>query len=145
MSLVFLDANIVMYAAGGAHPLRDPCRQALRTAVEQDIPLVTSSEVLQEILHRYFAIGRPEIAREVFETTRDLCQQVAAVEEADAAAALDLLLTHDTLSPRDAIHAAVMSRLGIQRILTADKDFDGLESIQRIDPHEATFDERAAG
>ena len=137
---VFLDTSVVMYAAGAAHSLRDPCQRALRTAVEQDIPLVTSSEVLQEMLHRYVSIGRPELARQVLETTRDLCHEIAAVEEADAVAALDLLLAHDTLSPRDAIHAAVMARLELSRILSTDRDFDALEAVQRLDPRAASFD-----
>ena len=68
----FLDANVLMYAAGSDHPLQEPCRQALRKAVDEEVSLVTDAEVLQEILHRYFSIGRPETARTVHHSSIDL-------------------------------------------------------------------------
>ena len=44
---VFLDTNVFLYAAGGEHVLREPCRRILRNVV--DIDAITSSEVVQEI------------------------------------------------------------------------------------------------
>ena len=41
----FLDANLLMYAAGSDHPLREPCRQALTKAVDQEVSLVTAEHV----------------------------------------------------------------------------------------------------
>ncbi len=133
---LFLDANVVMYAAGTEHELRGPCRRALRRIVDDDVPLVTSSEVLQEILHRYFSIGRPDAAEEVFEATRALCSEVFGVEELDAVRALALLREHRGLSPRDAIHAAVAERMGVGSILSTDTDFDVLATIRRVDPRD---------
>lgn len=133
---MFLDANVVMYAAGADHPLREPCQRALRRTVQDDVALVTSSEVLQEILHRYFAIGRAEVAAEVFHATRELCTEILPVLEADAVRALELLVQFGRISPRDAIHAAVAERAGVGRILSTDDDFDGLDMIRRVDPRE---------
>jgi len=130
----FLDANVVMYAAGGAHPLRDPCRAALQRAVQARARLVTDVEVLQELLHRYFALRRPEVARTVYRSTVELCDEVLSVSEEHTARALELLLEHPRLSPRDALHVAVMERRGIRRLLSTDRDFDGLAQIDRVDP-----------
>lgn len=41
---------------------------------------------------------------------------------------------HTTVSARNPIHTAVMQRLGIDRIISADSDFDRLEAIIRLDP-----------
>lgn len=131
---IFLDASVVMYAAGAEHPLREPCRRALRRIVDDNISLVTSSEVLQEILHRYFAIDRPDDAQTVFESTRDLCSEIFAVTESDTERALVLLLEHPRLSPRDAIHVAVAERNQIDHILSTDSDFDIVPGIHRLDP-----------
>lgn len=131
---LFLDASVVMYAAGADHPLRGPCRAALRRVVEDDLPLVTSSEVLQEILYRYFSLGRPAVAESVFHATRDLCSPILPVAEADAVRALDLLLEHEGLSPRDAVHVAVMEHHDLDRILSTDTDFDAVGTIRRVDP-----------
>ena len=59
---MFVDAAVFMYVGGGQHPLKAPCSIALRRAVEADCGLVTDSEVLQEILYRYFSIGRAATA-----------------------------------------------------------------------------------
>lgn len=31
---VFIDTAVIMYAAGGDHPLREPCRDMLRAVVD---------------------------------------------------------------------------------------------------------------
>ena len=56
--MIFVDTNVFMYAVGGAHPLRAEARDLLFEAVERAAPLVTSAEVLQELLHAYLPIGR---------------------------------------------------------------------------------------
>jgi hypothetical protein len=130
----FLDANILMYAAGAAHPLREPCREALTRAVEQEVSLVTDAEVLQEILHRYFSIGRAEIARAVYDSAVRLCDEVLPIDERHTSRALELLLEHSELNPRDAIHVATMEDHGLDRLLSTDQDFDALVQVERIDP-----------
>lgn len=132
----FLDANILMYAAGSAHPLREPCRDALARAVDQEISLITDAEVLQEILHRYFSIGRPESARTIHRSAIDLCDEVLPIDVKQTTRALELLLSHRELSPRDAIHVATMEHHGLELLLSTDRDFDGLKQVERIDPTE---------
>ena len=132
----FLDANVLMYAAGAAHPLREPCREALRRAVDQEVSLVTDAEVLQEILYRYFSIGRGEVARAVYDSAIRLCDEVLPIDEGHTSRALELLLEHGELSPRDAIHAATMEDHGLKRLLSTDRDFDALDQVERIDPAE---------
>jgi len=130
----FLDANVLMYAAGAAHPLREPCRRALQRAVDLRVRLVTDAEVLQEILHRYAAIRRLEVAETVYRSAVDVCDEVLPVTERDTARALDLLRAHAHLTPRDAVHVATMEAAGVQLVLSADRDFDGVPSVQRVDP-----------
>lgn len=131
---IFLDSNVLMYAAGGAHPLREPCRAAMERAVKGRTRLVISSEVLQEILHRYFSIRRPEAGRRVFRTAIELADEVLPVTGGQLERALDLLLETPGLSPRDAVHVAVMEDAGIRRILSADGHFDRVTSVERVAP-----------
>ena len=132
----FLDANVLLYAAGTPHPLRTPCRQALQRAVDLHVSLVTDAEVLQEILHRYFAIRRPDAAEAVYRTAVDLCDEVIPITEGATARALEILLTNAGLTPRDAIHVATMEAAGVRRVLSADRDFDAVASVRRVDPTE---------
>lgn len=130
----FLDANILMYAAGAQHPLREPCRAALHCAVNRDSALITDSEVLQEILYRYFSVQKPDVAQSVYRAAVDLCMQILPVAESHTARALALLLRHPRITARDAIHIATMEASGIHRILSTDTHFDAFAGIQRIDP-----------
>ena len=139
----FLDASVLMYAAGGPHPLRELCRTTLELAVTRRVRLVSSSEVLQEILHRYFSIGRPDAARTVYRAATTLCADILAIDIQHTNRALELLLESPQLSPRDAVHVATMESHGLRRILTTDRDFDSIESVDRIEPADFVS-ERAA-
>jgi len=120
----FLDANIIMYAVGGPHLYREPCRKVL-AAVEADaIDVVTNVEVLQEILHRYRALGDPDRAEQAFLRAKTLCEVVLPVRLRDMDLAVTLLRQSPSLRTRDAIHAATMLHAGLRRILTTDRHFD---------------------
>jgi len=60
---------------------------------------------------------------------------VFPVEEVDVVRAKDLLGTHAALSARDALHAAVMERYGIERVLTFDRGFDVVAGVERVSLH----------
>ncbi len=133
---MFLDANIVMYAIGTEHPLREPCRRALDLAVTQRTPLITDAEVLQEVLYRYFSIRRPEVAKVAYQAVIRLCHETLSITETHTSRALALLLQRPGLSPRDAIHVATMESAGIRRILSTDSHFDALNEVERTGPVE---------
>ena len=136
MSLaVFIDANVPIYAAGGDHPLKEPCARILRSVAEDPRPFVTDSEVLQELLHRYLALGRWDLGREVFRAFAEAMQgRVEPVHGEDVLTASGLADRHPAVSARDLVHAAVMQRMGTGRIISADTDFDRLADVERLDP-----------
>jgi predicted nucleic acid-binding protein len=107
---------------------------ALEAAVTRRVSLVTDSEVLQEILHRYFSLQQPDIARELYEAATGLCDEVLPVSERTTARARELLIRYTKLSARDAIHIASMEEAGVQRLLSTDPDFDEVVEVRRIDP-----------
>ena len=53
---------------------------------------------------------------------------------ADVEEALNIRQQHAALQARDSIHAAVMMNNRVQRILSADVHFDGVDQVQRLDP-----------
>ena len=123
-----------MYLAGSDRAPRERCRNALRAADEQEIPLVTSAEVMHEILHRYSAIDRHPDARVVFDSVADICSEIVPITAPQTARALDLLLHRPHLPARNALHVATMEDHGLRRILSADRHFDRLEMVERVDP-----------
>jgi predicted nucleic acid-binding protein len=56
--IVFLDANVAMYAAGGEHPYRLPCQKVMAAIAGDALRAAIDTEIVQEILHRYGALQR---------------------------------------------------------------------------------------
>ena len=133
---VFVDANIFMYRAGADPAWKKPCERALRRAVESGVRLVTNAEVLQEILHRYFSQRRPAMARTVHRAALRVCAEVIPVTADHTTRALEILIEHPQLSGPDAIHVATMEERDIRNILSADRDFDSVSAVERIDPRD---------
>ena len=62
--MIFVDANVFMYAVGAPHPLRETAVEFLLNARRNNTPLATSAEVLQEMLHVYSSVGKFEALNE---------------------------------------------------------------------------------
>ena len=131
----FIDANILIYASGREHPQKEPCVRVLAMATERPLPFVTSSEVIQEILHRYRAQGRWALGREVIHSFAHMMHgRIEPVYAEDVLLAARLADSYQGISSRDLVHAAVMQRMGIDRIISADTGFDRLPNVTRLEP-----------
>jgi hypothetical protein len=129
---VFVDSNIPMYVAGADHPHKSSSRRFLEQIRSGELEACTSTEVLQEILHRYSSLGRRDLARDVYDLFVGICPVVLGVTLADTDRARDLLSAHQGISSRDAVHAAVMLNHGVERIATFDTGFDGITGVRRL-------------
>ncbi len=130
--MIFIDSNIPMYLIGSDHPHKTDAQRLLERAIVAGDALVTDVEVFQEILHRYVAIDRREAISPAWELLASITDQVAPVDIDDVTVARDLVLSGVAVSARDAIHVAVMRRLGCSRILTFDRGFDGVPGVNRV-------------
>ena len=133
--MIFVDSNIPMYLIGAAHPHKTDAQLILERLVAAGERLVTDAEMLQEILHRYSAIGRRKAIGPALQATLDIVDEVFPIEKADALRAGEIVQNRASMSARDAVHIAVMERRGIRSILSFDADFDrwpGLRRIHRI-------------
>jgi hypothetical protein len=90
--------------------------------------------VLQEILHRFVAINRRDAIQPAFDALLGVVDEVIAIESADVMRAREFVLGMPDLSARDALHAAVMARENIERIMTFDAAFDRVPGISRYRP-----------
>jgi predicted nucleic acid-binding protein len=130
--LIFVDSNVPMYLVGSAHPHKQDARQLLEAAIAAGERLVTSAEVLQEILHRYVAIDRRDAIQPAFDALLGVVDEVLSIELADVERARGLVLGISNLSARDALHAAVMAREQIDRVMTFDAAFDAIPGVSRF-------------
>jgi predicted nucleic acid-binding protein len=131
---LFIDTSIIMYAVGAEHPYRQPCQKSLTKIVNEKVYALVSSEIHQEILHRYLSLGLPDKARQVSVKLETLIPVTLAVTLADIHQSRTLIEAYPKLQSRDLIHVAVMLNHGISRILSTDVHFDQVREIERIDP-----------
>ncbi len=130
--MILIDSNLPMYLVGADHPHKADARRLLETAIASGERLVTDVEVLQEILHRYVAIDRREAIQAAFDAVLGVVDEVLAVTLVDAERAKAIVLGHMQISARDALHAAVMEREGIDRVMSFDRGFDALPGVTRL-------------
>jgi predicted nucleic acid-binding protein len=130
--VIFVDSNIPMYLIGQPHPNKLAARHLVETALGAGERLVTDAEVLQEILHRYAALDRRDAIQPAFDALLGVVDEVLPITVQDVERAKTIVLGKRKLSARDAIHAAVMEREEITRIMTFDAGFDVLPGVTRL-------------
>jgi uncharacterized protein len=132
---LFLDTNVPVYAAGGPHPLRQPCWEILGLVADRPDSFITDTEVLQEIVHRFLAQHRWPHGNGIFKEFYNLLNpHIEPVLPLDVWRCAELADGSNRADARDLIHIAVMERLGVTEIVSADRGFDDFPAINRIDP-----------
>lgn len=121
-----------MYLIGAEHENKLASQRSLEHYITEGQRLAIDAEVLQEILHRYAAIGRPDAIQPAFDAILGIVDDVFPIEHEDAEAAKDILQGTYKLSARDALHVAIMRRYDIRTILSFDSGFDGYPGLIRV-------------
>jgi len=132
--VILVDSNIVMCAAGVEHPHKQLSLDYLERVAEGEIEAVVDADVLQEILHRYNAIGRSSHGRRVYDLTRQIFPFVLPITGDILDRARVLVDEYEGLMARDAVHAAVVEVHSLEAICSYDRDFDRVRSIRRVEP-----------
>jgi predicted nucleic acid-binding protein len=111
----------------------------LRRVAGEELDVVTNTEVLQEILYRYGAIGEAQRGLHLARLAVDqVGGDILPVTLADMQMAFDLVARHGSaIRSRDAVHAATMLTNGLTHLISTDRHFDVLDGITRIDPQKA--------
>ena len=134
---VFIDANVPIYAVGRPHPNKEPCAHIMRMVARHPDVFFTDVEVLQELIHRYTSSGRWVLGREALRGFMEILYgRIEPVYVEDMNLAARLVDEHPGVSARDLVHAAVMRRVGAERIISADSDFDRIAGVERLNPTE---------
>jgi len=116
----FVDTNVFVYAVGRPHPLREPAQAVLRGRLDRGVPMATSAEVLQELMHVYLPVGREETLDAALKLASDLTV-VWPVDVTDVLAARRLSASKPGLGARDLLHLAVCRRHGAGELLSFDR------------------------
>lgn len=137
MRRFLFDTSVFVYALGGEHLYREPCRTILTEMRGGRLAGETSIELVHEFAYvrRRHGIARSQAA----ESARDIVGMCPShtVMGSDIERALTLWCQYERLDMRDAIFAAQALNREIGAIVSPDRGFDGIEGLERIDPADA--------
>jgi len=125
----FVDANVVIYTATGG-PMEAPCA-AIMDAIGQGADARMSTAVLEEVWH-FELSGRGDDVTGLTRAAYAVFTPLLPVTDATVRIALDLDAAR--IGGNDRIHVATCLENGIDTIVTADSDFDGVRGLRRVDP-----------
>ena len=130
--MIFVDSNVPVYLVGAEHPNKVRVSEHLAQFIRSNERLVTDVEVYQEVLHRYVSIRRHDAINPAIASLDAITDEVLPIDIADVRAARELIASVAGISARDALHAAVMRRAGIERIFSLDRGFDACPGLERL-------------
>ena len=129
-----IDTNIIMYAVGKTHILKEPCKEFLHKVVNNEISANIDVEVLQELLYVYDSRGERKRGLRIISEMMVLFPNPFAIRMNEIIKAKDLMTKYSTLTTRDAIHCAVTINLNLEGIISTDKGLDVVKDIHRLNP-----------
>jgi predicted nucleic acid-binding protein len=125
---------VIVYAAGRPHPHKLDSRALIERVASGYVDGGIDAEVLQELLHRYRAIGRWAEGRVAYDLARRSFARIFSITVDVADCARGLMDLYPQLSARDALHAAVCRNEGVRTICSYDRDFDQIQGLRRVEP-----------
>lgn len=143
--MIVLDTNILAYALGGVHPLRDNCRRLLDAVADGRVAASTTPEVIQEFVHvRAKRRERQRAAREARDYA-ELLSPLLTVGLPDLQRGLSLFARHPNLDAADAVLAAVALRAEADALASADAAFAAVRGLTHLEPRDPELERLLSG
>ena len=120
--MIFVDSNIFIYAVGRPHPMKAEAQRFFIESRQNGKRLVTSAEVLQELLHVYIPVRRFETLDAAMSLATRGVDQVLPIDSGSVLHARHLSSQYPGLTARDLIHIAVCHRHKIGELKTFDRN-----------------------
>ena len=120
--MIFVDSNVFIYAVGRPHPLRNEAQNFFLNARQQSHTLVTSAEVLQELLHVYLPVDRMETLHAALELATRGIDEIYPVDAETVLHARRLAAQIPNLDARDLLHLSLCQLRRIHKIKTFDRN-----------------------
>lgn len=119
--MIYVDTSVFIYAVGRAHPLRSEAQDFFISSRASGKKLVTSAEVLQELLHVYLPVGRVETLDAALKLAVGGTDEIFPVETDFVMHARRLVGSHPALSARDLLHLSLCQLKKIKDLKTFDR------------------------
>ena len=122
--MIFVDSNVFVYAVGKPHPLRAEAQHFFMESSRNGKRLVTSAEVLQELLHVYLPVGRIETLDTAIDLATKGVDQIIPITVDTVIQARYLVDEFPGLTARDLLHLSACQIHKIPDIMTFDRNLN---------------------
>ncbi|MEX2285381.1 MAG: type II toxin-antitoxin system VapC family toxin [Gemmatimonadota bacterium] len=119
--MIYVDTNVFMHAVGREHPLKSEARAFFVEHTASGEVLVSSAEVLQELMHAYVPVNRLDALDAALTLARARLGSIWPLEAEDVELARSLVDRHPALAARDLVHLASCTRRGVSAVKTFDR------------------------
>jgi predicted nucleic acid-binding protein len=137
----FVDANAIVYTVLDV-AARDNCTRILRAIAAGDVDGRTSPAVFEEVWHVAAHRYRGKMGNLPSQALKIFSPLLPVTEDALVHA---FSMPDSKLGPNDRLHVGTCAINEIGTVLTADRAFDGVKGIRRVDPFDsAAVDELLA-
>jgi len=138
--VIVLDTTVLVYATGGEHPLRTPCRRLVEQLADGRLRATTTVEVVQEYTHvRSRRVGRADAVRQA-RAYADLLGPLLVSDEAALRDGLELFAATGRLGAFDAVLTAAALSAGASALVSADSAFADVAGLRHVVPDGAGID-----
>ena len=128
----FIDTDVLVYALTDG-PRREPCLRLLHAIAAGDVRATTSTLVIEELWHLEGRLGlAPGSARAAVE----VFAEIVSVDDWAMLSAMDDVGSAG-LGTADRVHAATCRSERLVGIISADRAFDSMAGLSRIEPDSA--------
>ena len=134
--LKLVDTNVFIYGAGRPHQYKESCAKLSAELIRGEHDANIDTELLQEVLFLFWRRERIDEGLRMLDRIVTGFPDPFAVTLIDVRAAREILSRHRKVSPRNAIHAAVVLTHGLEGIISTDRGFNGIPGVTRFDPME---------
>ncbi len=119
--MIFVDSNIVIYAVGRPHPLQREAQDFFLNARKKGFHLVSSAEVLQELLHVYLPVGRMVELESAFAMMEEGIDEIFPIDKELVCTAKNEIRHFPGLTSRDLLHLVTCQKWQIKELKTFDR------------------------
>ncbi|MCS4541217.1 MAG: type II toxin-antitoxin system VapC family toxin [Euryarchaeota archaeon] len=129
----YVDSNIFFYAKILDAKYGEACANIIQNIEEGKIKAAISTLVILEVAN---ALRKYGFENEVKDMTDAIYSLDMVINDIDYGITREAIEFYEKfrISSYDCLHIATMRKLGVTEIISADKDFDKIPKIKRIDP-----------
>lgn len=134
MNSLYLDTNVFIYLSDKESPFYHDCLKLITYCHKNQIPLLTSTETIQEIIHLAKNTKQLEKGIKVAQKTLQLVSEILAITKTTIEIYLVNISKYPTATSRDVIHAAVCQENRIDKLISFDRDFKRFKELSTFTP-----------